>query len=93
MLEFPVFSFHLDFLKCWQARRILESPKWNNLNSRKKKKKSPQDTDKRRFSPKELSIQITAQVGEEKEGYNFSGSWSGYVHILCLGPEETHIYC
>ena len=25
-------------------------------------------------TPKELSIQITAQVGEEKEGYNFSGS-------------------
>lgn len=76
MLEFPVFSFYLDFLKCWQARRILESPNWNNLNSKKKKKKSPKDTDKGSFSPKELSIQITAQVGEEKEGYNFNGSWS-----------------
>lgn len=65
MLEFPVFSFHLDFLKCWKARRILEAPNWNNLNSQKKKKIT-KDPDKGSFSPKELSVQITVQVGEGK---------------------------
>lgn len=73
MLEFLVFSF-LDFLQCWQARRILEAPNWNDLNS--KKRKITKRYWQREVSPQGIAIQITAQVGEEKGGYNFNGSWS-----------------
>lgn len=65
--EIPIFFSHLDSLKCWQARRILEEPTCGNLTSQRKKKKAPKDTDKGSFSPKKLSIQITLWKEEGRE--------------------------
>lgn len=71
--EIPIFFSHLDSLKCWQARRILEEPTCGNLTSQRKKKKKHQKILTKEVSPQRNCLS-RSPCGRRRGGNNFSGS-------------------
>lgn len=88
----PIFSSHLDSLKCWQARRILEAPTWDNLTSRPpQKKKNHQKILTKEVSPqRNCPSRSPYRWGEQKrEQLQWELELSGYVSMLCLGSTRN----